>query len=226
MKNNQTNFEQIIGYTFQDKKILEIALTHKSSQKNKDELISNQRYEFLGDAVLELIITRYLFDNYPKMEEGDLTKIRSSAVNQNTLVEIAIEISIGDFILMSKSEEATGGRSKKSILEDSLEALIAAIYLDGGFSKTKIFIERYFFPKIANLSVFPGHRDYKTRLQEIYAKKGKRIIYRDSVDGPDHRRVFYSKVEVDSKTIGKGEGHSKKSAQQSSAEKALHKLEN
>ena len=221
---DQIYFEETIGYTFQDKKILEIALTHKSSEKNKDGYISNQRFEFLGDAVLELIITRYLFDNYPKMGEGDLTKIRSSAVNQNTLVEVAVEISIGDFLLMSKSEESTGGRSKKSILEDSLEALIAAIYLDGGIHKTKKFIERYFFPKIANLSVLPGHKDYKTRLQEIYAKKGKKLMYIDSSEGPDHKRIFYSEVEVDNIIIGKGKGHSKKSAQQAAAEKALQQV--
>ena len=224
MMNDQIYFEEAIGYIFKDKKILEIALTHKSSEKNNDGHISNQRFEFLGDAVLELIITRYLFDNYPKMDEGDLTKIRSGAVNQNTLVEVALEISIGDFLLMSKSEEATGGRSKKSILEDSLEALIAAIYLDGGIHKAQIFIERYFIPKIANLSVLPGHRDYKTRLQEIYAKKGKKLMYSDSSEGPDHKRIFYSEVEVDNVSIGKGEGHSKKSAQQSAAEKALQQI--
>jgi len=222
---NQIKFEQIIGYTFENKKILEIALTHKSSEKNNNDHISNQRYECLGDAVLELIITRYLFDNYTKMDEGDLTKIRSSAVNQNTLVEVAIELSIGEFLLMSRSEEASGGRSKKSILEDSIEALIAAIYLDGGISKIQVFIERYFFPKIANLSILPGHMDYKTRLQEIYAKNGKRLIYRDTSKGPDHKRLFFSNVEVDKKIIGKGEGHSKKSAQQSAAEKALQQLE-
>ena len=224
MKNNQKKFEKIIGYNFRDKEILKTALNHKSNETRNKGLVSNQRYEFLGDAVLELVITKYLFDNYPKMEEGDLTKIRSSAVNQNTLVEVAQEISIGDYLFMSKSEESTGGREKKSILEDSVEALIAAIYLDGGISQSRKFIKKYFFPKIANLSISPGQKDYKTRLQEIYAKKGKSIIYNNSSKGPDHNRVFYAEVKVDNKVIGQGEGHSKKSAQQSAADVALNKI--
>ena len=224
MKNNQKKFEKNIGYNFRDKEILKTALNHKSNETRNKGLVSNQRYEFLGDAVLELVITKYLFDNYPKMEEGDLTKIRSSAVNQNTLVEVAQEISIGDYLFMSKSEESTGGREKKSILEDSVEALIAAIYLDGGISQSRKFIKKYFFPKIANLSISPGQKDYKTRLQEIYAKKGKSIIYNNSSKGPDHNRVFYAEVKVDNKVIGKGKGHSKKSAQQSAAEVALNKI--
>tara|TARA_Y100001970_G_scaffold93279_1_gene117589 strand:+ start:1726 stop:2415 length:690 start_codon:yes stop_codon:yes gene_type:complete len=220
-KRKLTKLENIIGYKFNDMKILTTALTHKSKDSKKSRSESNQRYEFLGDAVLELVITRYLFDHYPKMEEGDLTKIRSSAVNQNTLVEIANEISIGDYLSMSSSEEATGGRLKKSILEDSVEALIAGIYLDGGISDAKEFISKFFFPKIANLSLVPGQKDYKTRLQEIYAKKGKSLIYRDSSKGPDHRKVFFSEVIVDDLVIGAGEGHSKKSAQQAAAEIAL-----
>ena len=224
MKNNQKKFEKIIGYNFRDKEILKTALNHKSNETRNKGFVSNQRYEFLGDAVLELVITKYLFDNYPKMEEGDLTKIRSSAVNQNTLVEVAQEISIGDYLFMSKSEESTGGREKKSILEDSVEALIAAIYLDGGISQSRKFIKKYFFPKIANLSISPGQKDYKTRLQEIYAKKGKSIIYNNSSKGPDHNRVFYAEVKVDNKVIGQGEGHSKKSAQQSAADVALNKI--
>ena len=110
MKKNPKKFEENIGYNFRDKEILKTALNHKSNETKNKGVVSNQRYEFLGDAVLELVITRFLFDNYPKMEEGDLTKIRSSAVNQNTLVEVAKEISIGDFLFMSNSEEATGGR--------------------------------------------------------------------------------------------------------------------
>ena len=226
MNNNKyqvSKLEKIICYSFKDKNILKISLTHKSRDKINVKHISNQRFEFLGDAVLELVVTRYLFDNYPEMDEGDLTKIRSSAVSQNTLVEIANEISIGDYILMSNSEEATGGRLKRSILEDSVEALIAAIYIDGGISQAKKFIAKFLFPKIPNLSISPGQKDYKTRLQEIYAKKGKSLIYNDSSKGPDHRKVFHSKVIVDNKTIGSGQGYSKKSAQQAAAEEALRK---
>jgi len=224
LKKNPKKFEENIGYNFRDKEILKTALNHKSNETKNKGIFSNQRYEFLGDAVLELVITRFLFDNYPKMEEGDLTKIRSSAVNQNTLVEVAKEISIGDYLFMSKSEEATGGRQKKSILEDSVEALIAAIYLDGGISQSRKFIKKYFFPKIANLSVNPGQKDYKTRLQEIYAKKGKSVAYYDSSKGPDHNKAFYAEVKIDNKVIGKGVGHSKKSAQQSAAEAAINKI--
>tara|TARA_B100000131_G_scaffold323261_1_gene381111 strand:+ start:18361 stop:19056 length:696 start_codon:yes stop_codon:yes gene_type:complete len=219
--NKLTKLENNIGYKFKNKKILITALTHKSKENKKSTSESNQRYEFLGDAVLELVITKYLFDHYPKMEEGDLTKIRSSAVKQGTLVEIATQISIGDYISMSSSEEATGGRSKKSILEDSIEALIAGIYLDGGITGAERFIRKFFFPKIANLSLVPGEEDYKTRLQEVYAKKGKTLLYKDSSKGPDHRKLFFSEVIVGEVVIGSGEGHSKKSAQQAAAEVAL-----
>lgn len=224
LENKYKKFEEVIGYEFRNKEILKTALTHKSNEIKNKGLTSNQRYEFLGDAVLELVITKYLFDNYPKMEEGDLTKIRSSAVNQDTLVEVALEISIGDFLFMSRSEESTGGREKKSILEDSVEALIAGIYLDGGISQSRIFIKKYFFPKIENLSLSPGLKDYKTRLQEKYAKKGKSIIYIDSSKGPDHKKIFHSEVKDGNVTIGQGEGYSKKSAQQSAAKVALKKI--
>ena len=221
---NLEKFEEVISYRFKNKNILTTALTHKSIDKKEIKNLSNQRYEFLGDAVLELLVTRYLFDTYPQMEEGDLTKIRSSAVNQSALVEVAKEIDIGNFLLMSKSEEATGGREKKSILEDSVEALIAAIYLDGSINKAEDFIKRYIYPKIKSLSKSPGLKDYKTRLQEIYAKKGKKILYIGSAEGPDHRKIFYSDVIVDDKIIGKGKGYSKKSAEQDAAQHALNSL--
>ena len=139
---NIEKFEDEISYKFNNVNILITALTHKSIDKKESKNLSNQRFEFLGDAVLELIVTRYLFDTYPQMEEGDLTKIRSSAVNQSALVEVAEEIDIGNFLLMSKSEEATGGRNKNSILEHSVEALIAANYLDGNINKAEDFIKR------------------------------------------------------------------------------------
>tara|TARA_B100001750_G_C15444845_1_gene565629 strand:+ start:399 stop:1082 length:684 start_codon:yes stop_codon:yes gene_type:complete len=221
---NIEKFEDEISYKFNNVNILITALTHKSIDKKESKNLSNQRFEFLGDAVLELIVTRYLFDTYPQMEEGDLTKIRSSAVNQSALVEVAEEIDIGNFLLMSKSEEATGGRNKKSILEDSVEALIAAIYLDGNINKAEDFIKRYIFPKIKSLSKSPGLKDYKTRLQEIYAKKGKKILYTGFAEGPDHRKMFYSEVVVDDKIIGKGKGYSKKSAEQDAAQHALNSL--
>ena len=130
--NNLGNLEKQIGYKFKNITLLKIALTHKSYLDEKPELMSNQRYEFFGDAILDFDLTEYLFDNYPDLDEGSLTKIRSSAVNQFNLVKIGKKINIGNFLYLSKAEDSTGGRSKDSIIEDAVEALIASLYFDGG----------------------------------------------------------------------------------------------
>ena len=218
------SFEQIIGYTFKNKKYLKIALTHKSFIDDNPSYESNQRYEFLGDAILDFDLTNYLFNKYPDLEEGSLTKIRSSAVNQAALVSLGKKISIGDYLYLSKPEESTGGRMKDSIIEDAVEALIAALFFDGGLDVVNNFVSKYIYPNIKELSEHPGSKDYKTRLQEYYAKKGKKVMYVDNSEGPDHNKQFISDVILEETVISTGKGKSKKSAQQHAAKQALDKV--
>ena len=222
--NNLSDLEKSIGYKFKDKKYLKIALTHKSYLDEYPELHSNQRYEFFGDAILDFDLTEYLFEKYPDLDEGSLTKIRSSAVNQFYLVKLGRKINIGQYLYLSKAEESTGGREKDSILEDSLEALIAALYFDGGLSAVNDFVSKFIYPSIKELSLNPGQKDYKTRLQEYFAKQGLKVKYEDTSHGPDHDKNFSANVLLDENVIGSGIGKSKKSAQQSAAKDALKSL--
>ena len=218
------DFEKTIGYSFKDKKLLKIALTHKSYLDENPDLTSNQRYEFFGDTILDFDLTEYLFKNFPDLDEGSLTKIRSSAVNQTNLVKLGKEITIGSFMFLSKAENSTGGRNKSSIIEDAVEALIAALYFDGGLTAVNGFVSKYIYPSIKELSENPGQKDYKTRLQEYYAKVGKKVNYMDSSTGPDHDKKFQTQVFLDKEIIGIGEGKSKKSSQQEAAKQALEKI--
>ena len=217
-------FEKTIGYSFKDKKLLKIALTHKSYLDENPDLTSNQRYEFFGDTILDFDFTEYLFKHFPDLDEGSLTKIRSSAVNQTNLVKLGKEINIGSFMFLSKAENSTGGRNKSSIIEDAVEALIAALYFDGGLTAVNGFVSKYIYPSIKELSENPGQKDYKTRLQEYYAKVGKKVNYMDSSTGPDHDKKFQTQVFLDKEIIGVGEGKSKKSSQQEAAKQALEKI--
>ena len=158
------------------------------------------------------------------MDEGSLTKIRSGAVDQNALVNLAKEIDIGKYLFMSKPEESTGGRDKSSILEDAVEALIAAIYFDGGLEEVNKFISKFIYPLIDKLSKNPGQKDYKTRLQEYYAKKGQKVTYTAKSEGPDHNKQFNAQVILENKIIGKGIGKSKKNAEQMAAKDAFSKM--
>ena len=203
------NFEKNIGYSFKDIEHLKIALTHKSFIDEEPTSPTNQRYEFIGDTILDFDLSLFLFDNYPNLDEGSLTKIRSGAVDQNALVNLAKEIDIGKYLFMSKPEESTGGRDKSSILEDAVEALIAAIYFDGGLEEVNKFISKFIYPLIDKLSKNPGQKDYKTRLQEYYAKKGQKVTYTAKSEGPDHNKQFNAQVILENKIIGKGIGKSK-----------------
>ena len=221
-----SKLEKIIDYKFNDKKYLKIALTHKSYLDEQTDYLSNQRYEFLGDTILDFDLTLYLFNNFPNLDEGNLTKIRSSAVDQSSLVALGKKINIGDFIFLSKSEDASGGRNKKSIIEDAVEALIAAIYFDGGLENVNKFVSKYIYPNIKELSQDPGKKDYKTRLQEHYAKIGKKVTYENTSTGPDHSKEFSSKVLLSDNVIGTGKGKSKKNAEQMAAKAALSNAKN
>ena len=217
-------FETNIGYSFKDIEHLKIALTHKSFIDEEPTSPTNQRYEFIGDTILDFDLSLFLFDNYPNLDEGSLTKIRSGAVDQNALVNLAKEIDIGKFLFMSKPEESTGGRDKSSILEDAVEALIAAIYFDGGLEEVNKFISKFIYPLIDKLSKNPGQKDYKTRLQEYYAKKGQKVTYTAKSEGPDHNKQFNAQVILENKIIGKGIGKSKKNAEQMAAKDAFSKM--
>ena len=217
-------FEKNIGYSFKDIEHLKIALTHKSFIDEEPTSPTNQRYEFNGDTILDYDLSLFLFDNYPNLDEGSLTKIRSGAVDQNALVNLAKEIDIGKFLFMSKPEESTGGRDKSSILEDAVEALIAAIYFDGGLEEVNKFISKFIYPLIDKLSKNPGQKDYKTRLQEYYAKKGQKVTYTAKSEGPDHNKQFNAQVILENKIIGKGIGKSKKNAEQMAAKDAFSKM--
>lgn len=215
--------EQSIGYCFKDQQLLVTALTHCSYANEQIKSVpDNERLEFLGDAVLELVSSNFLFDTYPNMTEGELTKLRASLVCEQALFECAGPIGLADYILLGKGEEKTGGRKRKSIVSDALEALIGAMYLDGGMESADTFIRKTMLADIENRLLF---YDCKTALQEILQSKEKEPVYRlVKESGPDHCKEFTMEVCMDNKVIGTGVGHTKKEAQQMAAREALRAI--
>ena len=210
--------EKNIGYHFRDKNLLKAAVTHSSyANENRGGLAYNERLEFLGDAVLQLITSEKLFKENPDMPEGRMSKQRAALVCEDALAGYSKEIQLGDFMLLGKGEEATGGRNRPSILADAFEALIGAIFLYGGMDNAKRFVRR--FLDVAHTSL----KDYKTLLQEIIQKNpGERLSYVViGESGPDHDKVFNVEVHLNSNVIGKGTGKSKKQAEQAAAKEAL-----
>jgi len=210
-----------LGYEFNNEEYLIKALTHSSYANENKTGESNERQEFLGDAVLSIVVSDYLFGRY-HMAEGDLTRVRSTLVCEKSLCDFAREIGLGDALLLGKGEEQTGGRSRPSILADAFEALIAAIYLDGGLEAAKAFILPFVGRALGD-RVQSGVNDYKTLLQEIVQKNpGEQLNYK-LVDesGPDHAKCFVAEVHLNSNVIGRGEGRSKKTAEQNAARQAL-----
>ncbi|HEX3078728.1 MAG TPA: ribonuclease III [Lachnospiraceae bacterium] len=220
MKNNEllNNFEHVIGYQFQDRRLLRQALTHSSysNERRFDKLANNERLEFLGDAVLELVTSEFLFGQNPNMLEGDLTKLRASIVCEQTLSLCAKDIDLGSYIQLGKGEATTGGRERKSILSDALEAVIGSIYLDGGFTSAKEFIDKYILSDIENKQLF---FDSKTILQEIIQSKYKDTLHYEliSEEGPDHNKCFTVEAMIGTKSLGNGIGRTKKAAEQEAA---------
>lgn len=214
--------QSVIGYKFKDKSLLVKALTHSSyaNEMHMGKLNDNERLEFLGDAVLEIVTSRFLYLNYPKYSEGDLTKLRASLVCEPTLAYCTKEIELGKYIFLAHGEDKSGGRLRKSILSDALEALIGAIYLDGGMDEASEFIMRFILTDIDNKSLF---HDCKTNLQEvIQAKHDGNVVYNlISEEGPAHNKTFESEVVYHDKVLGKGSGHTKKAAEQEAAYQAL-----
>ncbi|MBQ9742711.1 MAG: ribonuclease III [Ruminococcus sp.] len=218
-----TELERKIGYEFRDEAVFSEALTHSSySNEVGKNTKCNERLEFLGDSVLSLVVTNHIFLNYDKLPEGDLTKLRASLVCEKTLYKFAKMISLGSYIKLSRGERHGGGADRPSILSDAFEALIAAIFLDGGYEEAKRFVLGFIEPEIKNMRKKPVH-DYKTTLQEIVQKNpGERLEYRlISESGPDHNKHFVAEVLLNSNSIGKGGGRSKKEAEQQAAREAL-----
>ncbi len=217
-----TEFEQRIGYEFKNPALLHEALTHSSYVNGKNHH-SNERLEFLGDSVLSVVVSKYLFENLQDQPEGQLTKLRASIVCEHALFPFAQKIGLGDEIFLGKGEENTGGRQRRSILADAFEALIAAIYLDGGLEKARDFI----LPFIPPLDVLRSGKlligDYKTILQEIIQQNPEeKVTYELAGEtGAAHNKVFTSNVLLNGQVIGSGSGYSKKEAEQAAAKEAI-----
>lgn len=219
-------FEQNINYKFIDIKLLEKSLTH-SSYSNEDKSynkVNNERLEFLGDAVLSIAVSRYIFDKFPDYPEGDLTKLRSQVVCEDTLSFVASDINLGKYLLLGRGEESSGGRRRKSILADAVEAVIAAIYLDGGYKQAEKFVidKLTKYIKLAVKGKFVT--DFKSFLQEYYQSKNQNCKIRYVVtkeEGPDHEKMFHVSVVINKNEAGKGMGKSKKIAEQDAAKDAL-----
>lgn len=222
---NISKLESVIGYTFKDKSNIILALTHSSfANENKAlKLYNNERIEFLGDAVLNVVISEYIYNNYKDLSEGELTKLRANIVCESSLMKCANKIGLGKFLLLGKGEEASGGRERASMLCDVFEAVIGAIYLDGGMESAKAFIFRQMKSLIENSVKVFSFADYKTRLQEIVQKSTATKIRYVVVEekGPDHDKVFVINVKVNNKVVGVGEGKSKKEAEQNAAKDAI-----
>ena len=216
------------GITFHDVDILEQAFTHSSyvNEHRNLNLSDNERLEFLGDAVLELLVSQYLYREYPTLPEGKLTKMRAAIVREDSLSMFAKACHFDQYVRLGKGEENSGGRKRPALLCDLFEAFLGALYLDQGTEAVHEFIKKVIFPKVA-AGAFSHEMDHKTRLQEVLQKSGDVFIdYRlIKEEGPAHERIFWTEVYVDEKLIGKGQGKSKKLAEQNAAENALSELQ-
>lgn len=222
--NKYNTLEQEIEYNFNDIRHLETALTHKSyaNEKMCGHRESYERYEFLGDAILEYLVSNYLFQKYPEKSEGQLTKLRASLVCEFTLSKISRDLKFGNYANFSKGERQTGGPDRDSILCDMFESVLGAIYLDGGMDAANTFVRRFLLTDIEHKQLF---YDAKSRLQEYAQKKDETIIY-ELLDenGPEHSKQFHVHVRIGNKVMAEGVGHSMKSAEQMAAYNALQKL--
>ncbi|MCC8161268.1 MAG: ribonuclease III [Oscillospiraceae bacterium] len=219
------NVQEKIGHTFKNINLLETALTH-SSYANESKKASNERLEFLGDSVLSLVISDYIFRRLPNVAEGWLSKYRATLVCEQSLYEISKKISLSKFILLGKGEEMTGGRERPSIVSDAFEAVLAAIYLDGGMEKARAWVINLMRDSIDDVIMGHGYADYKTMLQEALQKGNKgKVTYRTiSETGQDHNKTFEVEVLVDEVPQNRGKGHNKKEAEQNAAHTALKNI--
>lgn len=220
--------QEKVQYTFKDKSLLNKALIHRSYGNENWEFknVNNERLELLGDAVLDLIVTEYLFTHFPESSEGELAKLKSMIVSEPVLADISFEMELGKYLMLSKGEELTGGRERESILGDAFEALLGSIYLDSDFETAKIFALRFLKYRIEHINENEDLIDYKTILQEFSQRMYKKIPIYDVLKevGPDHKKVFEIGVRITEETIGTGIGKNKKTAEQHAAKSACEKM--
>jgi ribonuclease-3 len=220
-----TPLEKALGVRFKRGDLREMALTHRSFAFERGALPTNERLEFLGDAVLGLIVTDLVYRSFRDRSEGELAKLRAAMVNMTMLADVARELGLGEEILLGKGEELSGGRDKASILADGLEAVLGALYLDRGLKSVQQLIERLFRPRIEAYVRGEGGRDYKTILQEMAAQDlGRLPEYRVAERGPDHQKEFTATVLLSGRELGRGTGRSKKEAEQRAARQAFDRL--
>ena len=218
--------ETKLGYNFQNIALLENALTHSSyaNEHKMGSIGSNERLEFLGDSVLGMVVADYLYRNFPSLPEGDLTRMRAALVCEGNLVVVAKELELGSYLLLGKGEELGGGRTRASIQADAVEAVLAAVYLDGGIAAARRLIQRFILDHISRIDEVT--KDHKTALQEFVQRKSGQVLSYVLVDerGPDHAKTFCMEVQLNGSAIGRGEGHSKKEAEQAAAAAAIKAL--
>ena len=220
--------QEELNVSFRNPALLHQAFTHSSyvNEHRRKKFTDNERLEFLGDAVLELSVSHYLYMKYPDMSEGELTKLRASIVCEPSLVLFANELNFGKYILLGKGEELTGGRTRPALLADVFESFIGALYLDQGLEPVVSFLEVILFPKV-ELGAFSHVMDYKSQLQEIVQQKNSGTLMYEIIDekGPAHSRVFVTRVTLADQELGVGDGRSKKEAEQQAARLAIRKLQ-
>ena len=228
VKERWHGLEASLGYSFQQSALLAEAMTHRSyaNEFHAEDLPDNERLEFLGDAVLDLVISQYLMTALPNSPEGELTRIRAEGVALPSLARLAISLELGSGLLLGKGEESSGGRNKPSLLADALEALFGAIFTDGGFDAAKSVIIPLFVPLLQQASTDVG-QDFKSRLQELLQRTRRDLpVYKlIETTGPDHERIYRIDVIIDNCTYGSGQGRTKKSAEQDAAQATLILLE-
>ena len=217
--------EEKLGYSFHDLSLLENALTHSSrANESRGKLLSNERLEFLGDSILGMVVADHLYRNHSDMPEGELTRTRAALVCEESLVEVARELELGKYLHLGKGESTGGGRERPSIQADAVEAVLAAIYLDGGIGSARKFIQRYILSReIAGLA---KPLDHKTALQELVQRESGQVLQYRLVgeEGPDHNKRFFVEVDLNGKSVGSGSGRSKKEAEQMAAAAAIEAL--
>jgi ribonuclease-3 len=217
--------ERALGVGFADPTLLDAALTHRSYAFEQELDVNNERLEFLGDAVLGLVVTDMAYRTFPDLAEGELAKLRASIVNMSALADVARQLGLGQAVRLGHGEEMSGGRDKASILADALEALLGAVYLDRGLDVARSLIERMFLPRMNAYVRGEGERDYKTILQELASQDLRALPeYRIEESGPDHQKEFSATVYLAGKPWGSGVGRSKKEAEQQAAHEAYRRL--
>jgi len=221
--------EEKLNYQFRNPDLIREAMSHSSyaNEHRAEHLNSNERLEFLGDSVLGFVAAEFLFAQHPDLPEGDLTRIRAALVCEQSLYEVAKKLNLGRFLKLGRGEEAGGGRERTSILADATEAMFAAVYLDGGIGQASALIHRVLLEAEREEAVEERRRDYKTALQELVQRQSDQILtyYLIGEQGPDHNKTFVSEVRLNGVPMSKGEGHSKKEAEQAAARTALETME-